>query len=168
MKKQFLAIGLLLSSVQVSKPMDLTQYGPGIACAALTVYGLKQANRWNVNTDRNAPGYLQTVGKIAGLPSRDTLTVLNTTTALAALAFFLPAARDVVVSAGSCGALYVISRRLIGANQETNPTSGETVATYTLAGAVAGTIYTTNALPPFTHLVNGVLGKTATNGFYQL
>lgn len=167
MKKQFLAIGLLLSCVQVSKPNELAQYAPGLAAAAATAYGIRLAAQWG--DDSNAPGLLKTIGRIPALKSRDTLTVLNAGGVLTTTALLFPATRDAAVMAGSAGLLYVIARRACGAQQSAkNSTNGDTVAAYMLGGAALTAVYKANALPPFTQFVNGILGRTATHGFYQL
>jgi hypothetical protein len=165
MKKQFLAIALLLSCVQVSKPNELAQYAPGLAAAGLAVYGINKASKWT--GDENAPGFYTTIGNVAGTTGRGALMATNVGLVLGATRLLFPTTNDIIVPAAAFGGLYLAANRLLlGADQKNHPTNVKTGAAWALGGGIVAGIYKTNALPPFTQIVNGILGRPI--GFYQL
>lgn len=160
MKKQFLAISLLLS--MSGAQADFAKYAPALATGALAFYGINEASHWK--GDPNAEGILTTCGEIAGTTGRGMLTAANTGLVLATVALAVPESREVVLPAALLGAGYVTVKRLLGGSRQTsNPTDMQDAAAWTVGGAILGGIKVSNYLPAFTNTWNAVFGNFSRN-----
>jgi hypothetical protein len=172
MKKQFLAIALL-ASIGGAKASELVKaWGPAAVTALATYKGLEKAKKWDASINKgeeqldkrriaNRESIFTTVGRIAGITGRGMLTATNEALMLTTLGLAAPQTRDVVLPAAAVGGLYIVGSRLLGANQRTNPTDMRKGTNFAFVGAILGGIYKSNVLPPFTALVNGILGRNS-------
>ena len=174
MKKQFLVIGLLLSSVQVSKPIKIDSGGLAlVAAAAITScaaehYYITRLNSKIFAVDVNRRSLPTQFGKLIGMNGKDVANLLAASLFVAGSARLFPDALSLPskTAAGLGATALTLQAAFGGYNQTKKPLRLETVLNWAIVGGVAGCCYNN---VPFVHdIVNGALEITATNGFYQL
>jgi len=165
MKKQFLAIALLLSCVQVSKPMDFEHSALVlVAAGAVASRGAEFYFRQNPNQ----PGLLTNAGSYVGMQGKDVAKLVTASLIMGGLAKSFPdtLSNPLAVAAGLGATALTLKAALGDHNQETNPLRINSIGKWVIIGGAAGACY--NNVPVVKYFVNGILGRTATHGFYQL
>ena len=165
MKKQFLAIALLLSCVQVSKPIDFQRSGLALVVAGAFA---SRGAEFYFGTNPNQPGALTNAGSYVGMPGKDVAKLIAGSLIMGGLAKSFPEAlsKPLAAAAGLGATVLTLKAALGNHNQETNPLRIQSIGKWVIIGAAAGACY--KNVPVVNSFVNGALGIPATDRFYQL
>ncbi|NBP03447.1 MAG: hypothetical protein EBU90_25830, partial [Proteobacteria bacterium] len=177
MKKQFLVIGLLLSSVQVSKPIKIDPAGLAlVAAAAITscaaehyyIMLISREPKRIFAVDLNRRSLPTRFGELIGMEGKNVANLLAASLFVAGSARLFPDTLSLPskTAAGLGATALTLQAAFGGYNQTKNPLRLKTVLNWAIVGGVAGCCYNN---VPFVHdIANGALEIIATNGFYQL
>lgn len=162
MKKQFLAITLLLS-VAGARAIE-TEKMIGIGAVAVGLVGVKTAALWNSSQiddldfdDNNKANtsILDTIGKPFKIDGRGVLRIINTGALLTSIGCLVPGAKPVVITAGGTGATVLALQSALGFTRG-DKVDTETTVKWTGLGTVLGLSY--KYVPPVNAGVNNLLG----------
>lgn len=165
MKKQFLAIALLLSCVQVSKPINFEHSGLALIVAGAAV---SRGAEFYFRQNSNQSGLLTSAGSYVGMRGKDVAKLVAGSLIMGGLAKSFPEAlsKPLAAAAGLGATVLTLEAALGNHNQETNPLRIKPIGKWVIIGAAAGACYAN--VPVVNNFVNGIIGRPATDRFYQL